>query len=171
MPIKKLIQTRWKITADTIVIYPYGAIYLLSLVFGMIVLIMMVFVLPPGNEISILLPVYLFYFLCIAILFLFARTKIMFDKSQRIMVKLLFGFIKTTQLRFDEILGIMPVRTTKGGFRYYVIPKKTKWWNIGTPISSGFLNETSPHAVDLQTHLLSAITQFMHKKIVITLHK
>ncbi|MGZ3872533.1 MAG: hypothetical protein ACXVJD_06425 [Mucilaginibacter sp.] len=164
MSIKKITQTRWDITADTITIYPYGAVYLICVTFAIIALAMTVFILYPLHEGLAFVPAYLFYIVVILLLWLFARTNVFFDKRQRVMYKRLFGFIKTRRLKFDEISGIMPIRTGRGTFRYYIIPDKSYWWNTGIGISSGFINESSPHAIDLQTHLLSAINECLHKK-------
>lgn len=167
--IKKLIQTRWRIEPDSITIYPYGAIYIMCVLVGIVTVLWMLLMVyaihePFLNVIAVLWPVTLLYLLMIVFFWLFGRTAIVFDREQKMMYKFLFGFFRTTALPFADIAGITLMRNARGTFRYYVITQEPKWGDTGTGISSAVMNENSPHALDFREHVLTAINNYLHNK-------
>ncbi len=169
MTIKKLIQTRWTIEPDRITIYPYGAIYIMCVIVGVVSILWVLLMINALNDtflnvLSVLWPAALLYLLMIVFFGLFGRTAIIFDRERRMMYKFLFGFLKTTALPFTDISGVILMRSARGTFRYYVIPRNPDWRNTGTGISSAVINENSPHALDFRTHVLTVINQYLHTK-------
>ena len=165
---KKLIQTRWAITPEAIVIQPYGAYYMVFTLFSVVFAIWLwlftnALKISLLQTLSILWPVAAIFLLAILFFGLFARTKIVFDKYNRIMYQLTFGFWKITALPFADVLSIMRMPAARGTSRYYALHKNAKWWNAGTVISSAVPNDHSLHARALQAELLPAIQQCLHQ--------
>ncbi|QJD97794.1 hypothetical protein HH214_18890 [Mucilaginibacter robiniae] len=169
MTIKRLIQTRWEITPEQVTVYPYGAIYIMCVITSIVCIVWVLLVVNAFNDtstnvISVLWPITVLYLLMIIFFGLFGRTTIIFNRNNRVMYKLLFGFWRTTTLPFDEISGIILMRSARGTFRYNVVPKNSKWWNTSTVISSAVMNENSAHALDFQEHVLAALDKYLHLK-------
>lgn len=162
MSIKTLIQTRWKISANRITIYPYGILYLLAMamafIFGGVFLII-----ANGfegktraSDLAAMYPVYSIYFVIVLIEFLYARTTIVFDNTSRKMYKKLFGIININVIPFNEIDSIIAVRNTRGTMQYRVY-SKTRRSHRGTVISAAFLNDQNDNIQSFKLEVLALI--------------
>lgn len=91
---------------------------------------------------------------------MFARTAIVFDNRSHRMNKKLFGFITTTVIAFDRLAAILPVMNARATYQYRVFSKDDDG-SSGTIISSPFMSENSPHAIEFNSQVLTILKNFI----------
>lgn len=79
------------------------------------------------------------------------------------MYKRLFGFITTTVIPFNKLAAILPVMNVRGAYQYRVFSKDDDRGS-GTIISSPFLSESSPHAVQFKSQVLTTLQKFINTR-------
>ncbi|WP_345949263.1 hypothetical protein ABDD95_20670 [Mucilaginibacter sp. PAMB04274] len=166
MTYSSIVQRRWKITPEKVIIYPYGVLYLISASLAVTRSVWFAFIgylskdTLTIDDVLDLWPLYFIFTSVLVLLWVFVRTAIIFDRPAQMMYKKLFGLIKTTQIRFDQVQAIVPVMNVRAAYQYRVFAKNRPD-NTFTIISSPYLTEQSLHAVRFQQHVLAALQQFL----------
>ncbi|QJD97314.1 hypothetical protein HH214_16280 [Mucilaginibacter robiniae] len=166
MTFKSIVQTRWKVTPEQVIVYPYGVVYLISVTIALTWGCWLIFLGYLSKDTLTLQdaldlwPLYLIFLSIVVLLWLFARTAIIFDRSVQLVYKRLFGLITTRKLRFDQVQAIVPVMNVRAAYQYRVFAKNQPN-DTGTIISSPFLSEQSPHAVEFQAQVLTIVGHFL----------
>jgi len=165
MKFKSIVQTRWKIEPECIKIYPYGVIYFISIMIavtwgGWLLFLGYILDSLSQDDVISMYPLHLIYLSIVTLLWLFARTAIVFDNRSHTMYKRLFGFITTTVIPFNKLAAILPVMNVRAAYQYRVFSKDDNSGS-GTTISSPFLSESSPHAIEFKSQVLTTVQKFI----------
>ncbi|QJD97203.1 hypothetical protein HH214_15660 [Mucilaginibacter robiniae] len=163
MSLKTLSQTRWKVEADRVTLFPYGVFYVLSAAMAIIFAgILFVYMKYENAGIMESLPFVLFLLLLVILFWGYANTSIEFNNRQGIMRKKLMGFIPVVNLPFNQLAGINVISNTMGGYNYRVFKKADKYGK-GVAVSSGYSRNDDPNAIAFVDGVVPLIHDYLNQ--------
>lgn len=157
MSLKTLSKTRWKIEANSIVVYPYGLSYILSAILLIIFAGGYAYYLHNlQHEFAGSIPL-LFILLLIILFFIgWAGTSVQFDLSEGMMRKKFMGILTVKSIPFSKIYAINPVSNQLGSYKYHVFRKDNRYGK-GTLVSCSYGKNDDPNAVAFVNEVINPI--------------
>ena len=160
MSLKSLSQTRWKIEADQVKIYPYGVFYILSGVMAILVAgLLFIYLNLMHASVSDGLPLIIISLLIVFIFWGYAGTSVEFDNGSGKMRKNFMGFIPVKTIPFEKLHGINPV-TTLGSYKYHLFRKDAKYGK-GIAVSSSYTKNDDSNALAFLDEAVDKIHGFL----------
>ena len=161
--IKSLSQTRWKLEADRVTIYPHGLFYVLSAVLAVaFAAIGFLYVKYDNASLSDAIPLILLLLLVVVLFWGFAGTSVEFDNRSGVMRKKLFGFIPVNSIPFAKLHAINPVTSLYGSYKYRLFRKDAKYGK-GIQVSSAYGKNDDPNAIAFVEEAANTIHGFFEK--------
>ncbi|SFM61966.1 hypothetical protein SAMN05428949_0197 [Chitinophaga sp. YR627] len=154
-------KTRWKIESDRIIIQPFGLLFILAGVLALIFAGLFIAFRAMGEQNIVGTgPVASFLFITLALFFLGGFTYIVFDRTNGVMKKMLFGFIPVRNIPFNKLQGVNIVTQGYGGFSFRLFTKAHKYGR-GITLSSGYSKDTDRNATAFSNEVVPLIHQFL----------
>lgn len=154
-------KTRWKIESDRIVIQPFRLFFVLGGILAVIFTGLFIAFRSMGQQ-NVFSDLYIgpFLIFTLTLFCLGGFTYILFDRTNGIMKKMLFGFIPVRSLPFNKLQGVNIVTQGGAGYNFRMFTKANKYGR-GIVISSGYSKESDVNAVAFSNEVVPVIHQFL----------
>jgi hypothetical protein len=170
MSIKSLVQTRWKIEPDRVIIYPYGLSYILSAVLAVLFAgLFFVYVKYQNSSVNDAVPLISVMLVIVLLFWAFGETSIEFDNKSATMRKKLMGFLPTASIPFSNLHGITPVSNLYGSYKYRLFRKDNKYGK-GILVSCSYTKNEDPNAIAFVDEAATIIHQYLDVYVLPTDH-